>query len=568
LEEESLSEKRRKILRKGDWVSIGFQRPPQLDFVGPKSQYEIGRRRRVTDGHQAQYNRSRKLHWHFPELETSRPRPLPSDEVEERITRRFGRPDVKISIGGRVVPPGISSSSVSSKRASRSSARPQSYRPPSKSSDIMLLDYQGVSSNKISSHSQSITSQQRQEVRETQEPRFSSSSASLQHPIPQSSKVSSLLRSASSNIAESLIAHVGRHQPVVPSSQILDNEVWETWMDSVFPADDLLDTRDVISGGPIGAYPRRISPGVSAAPTYNFVTEKAECSSNSTSEYDTFSGESHQLEQLELEEEDGEQDTGSDIFDDPKADWEYSKTSDQYEESPSESPLISSPLPPMSFKVLSPIAELNRINSEEEHESMGSSSIDQIYESTNSSKHVSQRVRSRIESETGISVRPHKSSIIGDVPNASGVAADNSLHPHTIEEYPGDEIWKKIVFGSDSEEVDIFVNGTLESDAPRFVEQSLRPRQPMSDSMLSFVDNFPIMSTNNFIPSSTSRQPSVSDFRSQLVRDGSYDTSRTEIGFSVPTIEIDYHSTAGNEDSLDASSVYFQSSGSPCNTNN
>jgi hypothetical protein len=217
----------------------------------------------------------------------------------------------------------------------------------------------------------------------------------------------------------------------------------------------------------------------------------------------------------------------------------------------------------MSFKVLSPIAELNRINSDEEHESMGSSSIDQMYESTNSSKHEPQQIRSRIEFEKGISVRPHKSSILGDAPNAFGVAADNYFHPHTIEENPGDEIWKKIVFGCDSEEVDIFVNDTLESDAPRFIEQSLRPLQPMSDSMLSFVDNFPTVSTNNFIPSSTSRQPSVSDFRSQLVRDGSYDTSRAEIGFSVPTIEIDYHSTAGNADSLDASSVYFHSSGSP-----
>lgn len=63
-------------------------------------------------------------------------------------------------------------------------------------------------------------------------------------------------------MVESTVAQVGKSKPVVPSSQVLDNEVWETWM---APFDDQSDALD-ISGQPEEIYSASISPGISTAP--------------------------------------------------------------------------------------------------------------------------------------------------------------------------------------------------------------------------------------------------------------------------------------------------------------
>jgi hypothetical protein len=57
-----------------------------------------------------------------------------------------------------------------------------------------------------------------------------SSGPQLLHPIPQSSRKLPVLRTTSPRDADSVIAQLGAARPVVPLSQLLDDEVWKTWI--------------------------------------------------------------------------------------------------------------------------------------------------------------------------------------------------------------------------------------------------------------------------------------------------------------------------------------------------
>ncbi|RDL39069.1 uncharacterized protein BP5553_03409 [Venustampulla echinocandica] len=343
--EESLSDKRRKILLKGDWVSVGFQRPPQLTFTNPKHADAVGKRRKVTDGHQAQYTRNARR-------QTISPNPIRNlRQLSQSPSLNAGqlprRPDVKISIGGKVFPPGISSGSAPSRKRSI-----LSLPPPSNSSEVMLLGNEEIqpgtddssnyygnlriegltgdrnTRNEASWYAQTLLSNNRagninhgyrgSSNREPDEdaevtnnfpdglspsfqmrwqflgneddshtsdglqssslpnsdsrntprhprPIFSSSSASLHHPLPKSYKISSLLETDTSEMAKSTTAEVGRVKSSVPASQIMDNKVWETWMTS-FQNDDGLDGIDETL--PAENRSVLISPKISAAPEY------------------------------------------------------------------------------------------------------------------------------------------------------------------------------------------------------------------------------------------------------------------------------------------------------------
>jgi hypothetical protein len=339
-EEESLSEKRRKILRKGDWVGVTIQRPLRLSFTSPRKEENIGRRRKITDGHRARYS-SKQLHI------TS---PFPNKRgllVNQRSSqggpqnREPPRADVRISIGGRVVPPGVSSSSAPRRMGSHSTTAHR--RSQTTSSDMMLLDPNAsaghesprVPSSNLAAIRYSMGSHQRihnqdfslnntslalgleqghhipyvaedsangwairnsetasepegkdqhpvghqnnlephpntRHVGITPAPEnnnhyprrliFSSSTASIHHPAPQSSRVSVLLRSASSDVAESTMAQVGKNKPVIPSSQVLENEIWETW---IAPEKKYDYSSDCNEQGSVLRVP--ISPGVSTS---------------------------------------------------------------------------------------------------------------------------------------------------------------------------------------------------------------------------------------------------------------------------------------------------------------
>jgi hypothetical protein len=338
-EEESLSEKRRKILRKGDWVGVTIQRPLRLSFTSPRKEENIGRRRKITDGHRARYS-SKQLHIISPFPNKRRLLVNQSSSQGGLQNREPPRTDVRISIGGRVVPPGVSSSSAPRRMGSHSTT---AYgRSQTTSSDMMLLDPNAsaghesprVPSSNLAAIKYSMGSHQRIHnqdfslnntslalgleqghhipyvadstngwaIRNSEtaskpegkdhhpvghqnnlEPHpnirhagitptpennnpyprrliFSSSTASIHHPAPQSSRVSVLLRSASSDVAESTMAQVGKNKPVIPSSQVLENETWETW---IAPEQKYDYSSDYNEQGGVQHVP--ISPGVSTS---------------------------------------------------------------------------------------------------------------------------------------------------------------------------------------------------------------------------------------------------------------------------------------------------------------
>lgn len=341
-EEESVSEKRRRILRKGDWVGISIQRPLQLAFASPKNTDKLGRRRKITDGHRARYRTKKSLT--ISPFVTSQQNPIADSGIGRHQDAESGRSNVRISIGGRYVQPGISSSSRPSKSRERSAHIHESSFSRAASSDLMLLDNEEILASDSSGierkgipfrhpemavfdldsntygeglegngaqrlhespgnrgiphgwdeeefESGKKTKDNVRSIKEENAPLadsgpginisevsildrngaprhrrliFSSSSAPIQQPVPQSSKVSRLLRSCSSDIAESTVAQVGQPKPVVPSSQILDNEIWQTWVVPSYEedehesgyADEDNDYREEVS----------ISPGASNAP--------------------------------------------------------------------------------------------------------------------------------------------------------------------------------------------------------------------------------------------------------------------------------------------------------------
>jgi len=355
--EQSISSKKRKLMLKADWVGVGFQRPPRVAFVPPRNQDNVAKRRKITDGHQARYGTKqavigspfvKKRRQALAEQLSSQPSPKQTP----------ARNDVRISIGGRVVPPGISSSSVHSRRHGNQHTL-LSDRPHTRSSDVMLLDNEPMNNCGVNSHrllttevvryydddgnyslyqhpgipahyhpdlvtssragSRSIGSQGnrsrdaegiqqskyiqdsaqernilprgrrhtepdpqsdetyssrglrriRSEDVNLKRPRSGpstpvySSSVSLHHPKPQSSRVSSILRSESADIVGSTLAQVGREKPVVPNSQILDNEIWESWLAPLQPQNGEVDEEETTAKRRIS-----ISPGISAASTY------------------------------------------------------------------------------------------------------------------------------------------------------------------------------------------------------------------------------------------------------------------------------------------------------------
>lgn len=310
-EEESDFDKRRKILRRGDWVGISIQRPLQLTFTSPKHGEQVGRRRKMADGHRARYNPKIQSLIQSP-FSTRIRRHSPHSSNGQGQGRTYqGTADVRISIGGRLVPPGVSSSSAPSRGHQHSSRSYLFEQSQGSSSDVMLLDNEGLGERKLtgagddgispeeqtfeiydgrsrihheepdppggyfpSNFEEDVAKSTRDKVFHTnrfknrfqtikdpensphdingpffteydhgqsskhpeirrvnkEQPIIASSTASLHHPKPRSSRTSRLLRSDSSEIAASSVATVGKIKPIVPSSQIYDHEIWESWV--------------------------------------------------------------------------------------------------------------------------------------------------------------------------------------------------------------------------------------------------------------------------------------------------------------------------------------------------
>ena len=134
-QKETMSDIKRRLLRKRDWVGVTIQKPLEL-FYGPvKDREDIGRRRKVKHDQRAKY---RSAHSYIESPFPARNRPHAyNDRRMEHIERSQPiAPDVRISINGRTVPPGVSSST--GKRRGPSTGGRGSSRAVS--SEVLLLD--------------------------------------------------------------------------------------------------------------------------------------------------------------------------------------------------------------------------------------------------------------------------------------------------------------------------------------------------------------------------------------------------------------------------------------------
>ncbi|QSZ32862.1 hypothetical protein DSL72_002442 [Monilinia vaccinii-corymbosi] len=311
--EEPMEEKIRKLLSKGDWVGLSIRRLPQMRFNPQRRDEDIGRRRKVDDGHRARYS---KLQTRISSPFASRK--FQMHEREEDHVRERAESDVKIWIGGRVVPPGISSSSRQSRIVRQSTTR-MMHRIPL--SDEMLLDDEYVTedrdnliSDKFLSASKARTHgsgghqdsamsspssgekkaprtykhRQRPKVLEYQPLRITNmegaphalggkyspfsrtaekSGFEMQQPMPMRPTRHSVLHLSSPKCNSSLLAQVGGSRCVVRENEVMDNEAWKTRMASStrgtehdnydHQRDESFEDRNV-----------SISPGISAIPNF------------------------------------------------------------------------------------------------------------------------------------------------------------------------------------------------------------------------------------------------------------------------------------------------------------
>ncbi|TGO55422.1 hypothetical protein BCON_0092g00050 [Botryotinia convoluta] len=132
--EQSMEERRRNLLNQKDWVGLNIHHLPKLKFNQPRHDEDIGRRRKVKGGHRARYSKLQtRISSPFAVRNTQMREQQQAGYTEERLSKN----DVRISIGGRIVPPGMSSSSRPTKVIRQSTPR---TKHRILSSDDMLLD--------------------------------------------------------------------------------------------------------------------------------------------------------------------------------------------------------------------------------------------------------------------------------------------------------------------------------------------------------------------------------------------------------------------------------------------
>lgn len=127
----SLMAKRRKILSQGDWVGMSFQKAPDLKYASDQKNDQIGRRRKISEGHVARYEHRRR------ELPPIARKQAPQ---QDHLAAKARNADVRISIGGRELRVGGSSSSAFGKAPTE----PLHRSSGTASSDVMLLDCDGA----------------------------------------------------------------------------------------------------------------------------------------------------------------------------------------------------------------------------------------------------------------------------------------------------------------------------------------------------------------------------------------------------------------------------------------
>ncbi|KAM3079309.1 hypothetical protein ACMFMG_005743 [Clarireedia jacksonii] len=304
--DDSMDAKRRRLLLKGDWIGLGARRPPPLKFVPSRHDEEIGRRRKLTDGHRARYARQQAV------ISS----PFVTKRARDMETQHGGvsRNNVRISIGNKVVLPDLSSSSRSTKHIHTTPRSLLARKRQTLSPDEMLLDndslirdMEDIDSDRFL-HASEATSFQRvkdrrladhkgvccdskprvvhredaiQHVEPTRnvperstasdEPESVASSfsrtavrsvcdAGVKQPIPRRHHKHPVLHLSSPQGNSSVMAHIGQPKPIVPEDQLLDNQAWKTWI-APSTKSSICSERSLLGRG------ISISPGVSAAPS-------------------------------------------------------------------------------------------------------------------------------------------------------------------------------------------------------------------------------------------------------------------------------------------------------------
>jgi hypothetical protein len=143
-EADSLEERRRRILRRIDWVGANIQHPIKLRFTVIENGERLGKRRRITARHQSQFGAI------VQPMVTS---PFAKPRQKQRIHGSLGTQNangdssealptnhVRISIGGRHVGAGVASNTSHSKTVGGHFVTSQASTP-----DVMLLDGDNMS---------------------------------------------------------------------------------------------------------------------------------------------------------------------------------------------------------------------------------------------------------------------------------------------------------------------------------------------------------------------------------------------------------------------------------------
>ncbi|KAF7874013.1 hypothetical protein EAF04_002685 [Stromatinia cepivora] len=284
--EESIEDKIRKLLSQKDWVGLSLRRPPQLKVDGPRNDPDIGKRRKMTDGHRARYSK----------LQTRISSPFAARKIrirqqEEGHTReRMSKNDVRISIGDRVVPPGISSSSQPNKVNCQSTSRMMHQ--------IFLLDDMLLDDDYIMEDREDLNSDRHLSAFETRThgsgghrdsamsnlssgiqdelgsedspfPRTairSSCDTSMKQPMPTRPTKHPVLHISSPKCNSSMLAQVGELKGVISEDRVMEDELWKTWMAPSTQGTEYC-SYDFQREGNLEDRMVSISPGISAIPT-------------------------------------------------------------------------------------------------------------------------------------------------------------------------------------------------------------------------------------------------------------------------------------------------------------
>ena len=242
-----LHEKRRKLLKKADWVGISSQQLLAIDFTGQRTRHDgLGWSRPV--GHQRRQNNLRTL---IDANRTSHGTPQLSCKPYSSGQHGQGFP-LRIQIGSQEIQPSITTSShINDGQASLVSRKTHNSPRAGTGSSSSRFRQQHISrsDNRMTAKNKSAllpsgpkprtvrhggdTSQSSTTDAATGEANFPHvvcSSSIIHEPVPRRAGAFKVLQWRPSDVesesAESIEAQVGRLEPTVPASQAIENETW------------------------------------------------------------------------------------------------------------------------------------------------------------------------------------------------------------------------------------------------------------------------------------------------------------------------------------------------------